>query len=55
MEKDFEQLWAEGQRERFVKKQAKFFTETIPEDLKKLEKVAKAFSKVKLNERGLPF
>lgn len=52
---EFERIWHKGHRERIVKKNVKFFTETLPNDLKRLDKVAQAFSKVKLNERGLPF
>lgn len=55
IDSEFESMWLKGNRERFVKRQAEFFTETIPNDLKRLDKVAQAFSKVKLNERGLPW
>ena len=51
----FEQMWLRGNRARFVKRQAEFFTETLPKQLNKLERVAQAFSKVKLNDRGLPW
>ena len=51
----FENMWLKGNRERFVKKKVKFFTETLPDELKRLDKTITAFSKVKLNERGLPF
>ena len=55
MDMEAEHLWKLGKRERLVKKNVAFFTETIPNDLKRLDKVIKAFSKIKLNERGLPF
>lgn len=54
-ETDFEHIWKLGKRARQAAKNAKFFTETIPNDLKKLDRTAQAFSKVKLNERGLPW
>ncbi len=44
--------WKEKER---IRKNVVFYTEQIPKSLNKLDKLIKAFSKIKLNDRDLPF
>ena len=37
------------------KRHFKFHTETLPHELRRLESAIKAFSKIKLDDRGLPW
>lgn len=57
MEEDFEfeRIWKQGKNSRRAKRTFDFTTEKLPKELKKLELVVKAFSKIKLNDKGLPF
>jgi hypothetical protein len=51
----FEQMWKYGKHERERKKDVEFFTEKLPKELNNLNIAIEAFSKIKLNDRGLPF
>lgn len=52
---EFEEMWKKGADKRRAKNDVEIFTERLPKELLRLDKVAKAFGKVKLNDRGLPW
>lgn len=52
---EFDRMWEKGAQRRRAKRDVEIFTERLPKELRKLEDVAKVFSKIKLNEKGLPW